>query len=145
MLKMFIIKLSKTIGQDTQVNIQISSHGNSSSRFNRMKARINEMKYNRNPFFLSKREAKRFRDRIGSGVRRQLKGSDGAYRRALKAASDSLVYLFKEHIDTGKFEKPRKPLTAAYKKWKEKKYPGKPILRLTDDLYNSLNARIKKK
>lgn len=63
-------------------------------------------------------------------------------RPAWEALADRFVALEKRQFATeGLFSGGWAPLSPRYAAWKSRHFPGKPILRRTDDLFNSLTRR----
>ena len=144
LFKRRFIKYAEMIGDNLTIKIVTSGHGGSTTYHNQMKRNVNKKKYNRDPFFLTTKERKKFRDRIDKGIQRELAGSKGAYKRSLHRASEWAVETFREHVTKYTYKSTPKLLNDHYRKWKEKNYPGQPMMKLTGDLINGLNYKIRK-
>jgi hypothetical protein len=122
-----------------------SSSGQSSHQKNKQKFDINKNKYGRDPVQIDQHMRKIFHDRLRRAMIAEYdRGVRGRFKRACEAVGEALVDIIRQNIDSGNLGSPR-PLTDKYDKWKNRNYPGEPMLRASGELYNSIKSRVKKR
>jgi hypothetical protein len=132
--------------KDVEIGVFVEAYGNSDQQRQWDKIIYNVYPpFNRNPFYFKTRDSKRFRDRMGAGLRRELKGSFGAFDRAINSAALFALDTFKKQLIANDFAGSFTPLSDKYRKFKEKRRPGKPMLMFDDDLYNGLSVKSRRK
>jgi len=130
--------------QNIEIEIYHKATGDRSARKNAEIRSIQKRLYDRDPFFFSADEEQRITDAIHKAV--GAPDRDTRLWEACKAAGQEMVREIKAHIDAG-ITKGGGRVPPIKRQWairKARKYgTNKPILRDTDQLYNSLVWRVR--
>lgn len=134
------IYMGESYGVDSKGAVSGSSHNS-----NKLKMRINREKYNRDPFFLTRKQ----RDAMHQKLRRAMvsefnRNKKGVFRKKINEVSRQIVDIYKSNIDRGVLGPGAHPLSDRYSKWKGRRYVGQPNLKLTNAMYNSIKSKVKK-
>lgn len=93
----------------------------------------------RRPWFTSAAEWKQ----VQAAFQEALLSGEGSLRLAAEDVGRRTKGIYAKHVRTGKGKRGSiAPLSPGYKKWKDDKFPGKPVLVRTGQLLKSITAKV---